>query len=90
VCLTAIERRGRRPLRSGLGGPAEDPEAPLVAGRKLSAADDFSVTGASLGLASAVYAVPAALTVPQTAPPPRVLGALAALAVICTALAFLL
>ena len=24
VCLTAIERRGRRPLPSGLGGPAED------------------------------------------------------------------
>ena len=32
VCLTAIERRGRRPLPSGLGGPAEDPQAPLVAG----------------------------------------------------------
>ena len=32
VCLTAIERRGRRPLPSGLGGPAEDPEVPLVAG----------------------------------------------------------
>jgi RNA polymerase sigma-70 factor, ECF subfamily len=32
VCLTAIERRGRRPLPSGLGGPAEDPRAPLAAG----------------------------------------------------------
>jgi RNA polymerase sigma-70 factor (ECF subfamily) len=32
VCLTAIERRGRRPLPSGLGGPAEDSRAPLVAG----------------------------------------------------------
>jgi len=32
VCLTAIERRGRRPLPSGLGAPADDPEAPLVAG----------------------------------------------------------
>jgi RNA polymerase sigma-70 factor (ECF subfamily) len=32
VCLTAIERRGRRPLPSGLGGPAEDPEAPVVVG----------------------------------------------------------
>ena len=31
VCLTAIERRGRRPLPSGLGGPAGDPEAPLEA-----------------------------------------------------------
>ncbi|MGA9829623.1 MAG: sigma-70 family RNA polymerase sigma factor [Trebonia sp.] len=29
VCLTAIERRGRRPLPSGLGGPTGDPEAPL-------------------------------------------------------------
>jgi RNA polymerase sigma-70 factor (ECF subfamily) len=32
VCLTAIERRGRRPLPSGLGGPAQDPEAAMVAG----------------------------------------------------------
>ena len=32
VCLTAIERRDRRPLPSGLGGPAEDPRAPLVTG----------------------------------------------------------
>jgi RNA polymerase sigma-70 factor, ECF subfamily len=30
VCLTAIERRGRRPLPSGLGGAAEDPQAQLV------------------------------------------------------------
>src|SRR5215469_7196232 len=35
VCLTAIERRGRRPLPSGLGGPTEDPEAPLVAGAQV-------------------------------------------------------
>ena len=31
ACLTAIERRGRRPLPSGLGGPAADPAAPLMA-----------------------------------------------------------
>jgi RNA polymerase sigma-70 factor (ECF subfamily) len=31
ACLTAIERRGRRPLPSGLGGPGEDPAAPVVA-----------------------------------------------------------
>ena len=30
VCLTAIERRGRRPLPSGLGGPAENADIPLV------------------------------------------------------------
>src|ERR1700704_1736506 len=28
VCLTAIERRGRRPLPSGLGGPTEKLDAP--------------------------------------------------------------
>jgi RNA polymerase sigma-70 factor (ECF subfamily) len=32
VCLTAIGRRGRRPLPSGLGAPAEDAAAPLVTG----------------------------------------------------------
>src|SRR5271169_3032429 len=32
VCLTAIERRGRRPLPSGLGAPADDPQAPMIAG----------------------------------------------------------
>jgi RNA polymerase sigma-70 factor, ECF subfamily len=32
VCLTALDRRGRRPLPSGLGGPADDPDKPLVAG----------------------------------------------------------
>jgi RNA polymerase sigma-70 factor, ECF subfamily len=32
ACLTAIDRRGRRPLPSGLGAPSDDPEAPLVAG----------------------------------------------------------
>ena len=32
VCLNAIERRGRRPLPSGLGAPSYDPDAPLLAG----------------------------------------------------------
>jgi RNA polymerase sigma-70 factor, ECF subfamily len=32
VSLTAIQRRRRRPLPSGLGAPSSDPEAPLVAG----------------------------------------------------------
>ncbi len=31
ACLTAIEGRGRRPLPSGVGGPSEDPRAPVVA-----------------------------------------------------------
>src|SRR5689334_5748437 len=32
VCLTALDRRGRRPLPSGLGGPQDDPAAPVVPG----------------------------------------------------------
>jgi RNA polymerase sigma-70 factor (ECF subfamily) len=32
VCLTALERRGRRPLPSALGGPSDDPDTLLVAG----------------------------------------------------------
>jgi len=31
ACLTAIERRGRRPLPSGLGSPSGDPAAPRAA-----------------------------------------------------------
>jgi RNA polymerase sigma-70 factor, ECF subfamily len=30
ACLTALEGRGRRPLPSGLGGPSDDPGAPLA------------------------------------------------------------
>jgi RNA polymerase sigma-70 factor, ECF subfamily len=30
ACLTALESRGRRPLPSGLGGPSDDPKAPMV------------------------------------------------------------
>ena len=30
ACLTAIERRGRRPLPSGLGAPGDDPVGPLA------------------------------------------------------------
>jgi len=30
VCLTALEQRGRRALPTGLGGPADDPDAPVT------------------------------------------------------------
>ncbi|WP_433465769.1 sigma-70 family RNA polymerase sigma factor [Spirillospora sp. CA-128828] len=30
VCLTALRGRARRPLPSGLGGPSDDPDAPLA------------------------------------------------------------
>ena len=32
TCLRALENRGRRPLPSGLAGPAEDPHGPLSRG----------------------------------------------------------
>ncbi len=35
VCLTAIERRGRRPLPSGLGTPSDDFQGPLKAGSEV-------------------------------------------------------
>ena len=44
ACLTAIERRSRRPLPSGLGGPAEDPEATLVAGPEVPWLQPFAGT----------------------------------------------
>jgi RNA polymerase sigma-70 factor (ECF subfamily) len=30
-CLTALDQRGHRPMPSGLGGPTDDPERPVVA-----------------------------------------------------------
>jgi RNA polymerase sigma-70 factor, ECF subfamily len=35
ACLTAIERRPRRPLPSGLGAPGDDPQAPVMAGTEV-------------------------------------------------------
>ncbi|WP_460626882.1 sigma-70 family RNA polymerase sigma factor [Intrasporangium mesophilum] len=35
VCLTAIGKRGRRPLPSGLGAPADDPSTPLETGTEV-------------------------------------------------------
>ena len=35
ACLTALESRARRPLPSGLGGPSDDPTAPMVQGQEV-------------------------------------------------------
>jgi RNA polymerase sigma-70 factor (ECF subfamily) len=58
VCLTAIERRGRRPLPSGLGGPAEDSDAPVVAGPEVPWLQPFPG-----GLLVAEFEDPAAVAV---------------------------
>jgi drug/metabolite transporter (DMT)-like permease len=63
--------------------------APLIAARHLADVPALPMTAACLGFAALVYAGPAAATWPTEMPAVRVLLALAALAVICTALAFL-
>lgn len=63
--------------------------APLIAARYLGDVQALPLTAACLGLAAIVYAGPAAATWPEEVPSPRVLVALALLAVICTALAFI-
>jgi drug/metabolite transporter (DMT)-like permease len=63
---------------------------PLVQSRKLNDAPDLGVLAVCLAAATVVYAPAAALTWPHHLPSARVLAALAGLAVVCTAAAFLL
>jgi drug/metabolite transporter (DMT)-like permease len=63
--------------------------APLIAARHLSDVPALPMTAICLGFAALVYAGPAAATWPTEMPSTRVLLALAGLAVICTALAFI-
>lgn len=64
--------------------------APLIAARYLADVPGPALTTACLGLTAAVYAVPAALTWPTHALAARTYWAIAGLAGICTALAFVL
>jgi drug/metabolite transporter (DMT)-like permease len=63
--------------------------APLVAARYLADVPTLPLTAACLGIAAMVYAGPAAATWPNHVPSTRVLLAVAGLAVICTAIAFI-
>jgi drug/metabolite transporter (DMT)-like permease len=63
--------------------------APWVAARYLADMPALPMTAACLGFAALLYAAPAGATWPGEMPSSRVLLALAALAVICTALAFI-
>jgi drug/metabolite transporter (DMT)-like permease len=63
---------------------------PLIASRKLADLPPLGMTAACLALAAVIYAPAAALTWPSSMPSARVLAALAGLAVVCTAAAFLL
>jgi drug/metabolite transporter (DMT)-like permease len=62
--------------------------APLIAARYLADVPGPALTSACLGLAALVYLTPAALTWPRHALTPHAYAAIAALAGICTALAF--
>jgi drug/metabolite transporter (DMT)-like permease len=63
--------------------------APLIAARHLADVPTLPMTAICLGFAAVVYAAPAAATWPDGMPSTRVLLALAGLAVICTALGFI-
>jgi drug/metabolite transporter (DMT)-like permease len=61
----------------------------LIAARYLADVPTLPMTAACLGFAAMVYAAPAVATWPDEMPSTRVLLALGGLAVICTALAFI-
>ena len=63
--------------------------APLIAARHLADVPALPITAICLGFAALVYTAPAIATWPTEMPSARVLLALAGLAVICTALAFI-
>jgi len=63
---------------------------PLIANRKLSELPVLAVNAFCLSFAAVVYAPAAAFTWPSSVPSVQVLASLAALAVICTATAFVL
>lgn len=63
--------------------------APLVAARHLGDVPSLPMTAACLTVAALIYTTPALLTWPDHLPSTQVVASLAALAVICTALAFI-
>jgi drug/metabolite transporter (DMT)-like permease len=63
--------------------------APLIAARKLADVPALPMTAACLSLAALVYTPAAIRSWPHQVPSDRVLASLAALGVICTALAFI-
>jgi len=63
---------------------------PLIISRKLADMPPLAMTAACLAFASVVYAPLAAVTWPAALPSAKVLAAIVALAVVCTAVAFLI
>jgi drug/metabolite transporter (DMT)-like permease len=63
---------------------------PMIANRKLSDLPRFGMTAVCLGFTAVLYLPAALTTLPSAVPPARVIASLAALAVVCTAAAFIL
>jgi len=63
---------------------------PLIASRKLGHLPGIGMTAVCLAFSALVIAPAAAVSMPHAVPPARVIASLAALAIICTALAFVL
>jgi drug/metabolite transporter (DMT)-like permease len=63
---------------------------PFILGRSLSDLPGLGVVAASLLLTAVVYAVPAAIQLPRQWPPAEAIWSVLVLAVVCTAVAFLL
>src|SRR2546426_113478 len=64
--------------------------APAILARYLTGIPSVTVIGVALGLCALGYAPAALLQWPQSLPSPGVIGSVAVLAVVCTAIAFLL
>jgi len=62
---------------------------PMIVARRLSAAPSLGVVTVSLALTAAVWAPLGVAQLPHSVPPPAVLASVAVLAVLCTAVAFL-
>jgi drug/metabolite transporter (DMT)-like permease len=61
---------------------------PLIADRWLGDVPRLGMTTACLALAALVYLIPAATNLPHSSPSAKVIASLVGLAVVCTALAF--
>nr|WP_308212354.1 sigma-70 family RNA polymerase sigma factor [Actinomadura madurae] len=64
VCLTAIDQRGRRPMPTGLGGPSDEPERPVVASDEVPWLEPPPTTSSA----------PTPPTPPRSSPPARAPG----------------
>jgi drug/metabolite transporter (DMT)-like permease len=79
---------GARPVTEVLVTAICYATGPLIANRKLGGLPGLGMTAVCLGAAAIVYAPAAALTWPASTPSVAVLGSLAGLGVLCTAIAF--